>query len=127
MLKAAFPGSFDPPTLGHLNIIRVGEANLENLYRLRRCDAYGMAGIEPGGDFLLPLLSRVDAVLAGSNAFSLKDLAVSGRDLLAAGVKPGKYIGIILNELLETVVDDPESNIREKLLEIAGNLSKRYL
>ena len=22
MLKAAFPGSFDPPTLGHLNIIR---------------------------------------------------------------------------------------------------------
>ena len=22
MLKAAFPGSFDPPTLGHLNIIQ---------------------------------------------------------------------------------------------------------
>ncbi|GHV55051.1 HDIG domain-containing protein [Spirochaetia bacterium] len=108
-------------------IIRTGEENLENLYRLRRCDAYGMAGTEPGPDFLLPLLSRVDAVLAGSNAFSLKDLAVSGKDLLAAGVKPGKYIGIILNELLETVVDDPESNTREKLLEIAGNLNKRYL
>ncbi|GHU88610.1 HDIG domain-containing protein [Spirochaetia bacterium] len=108
-------------------IIRTGEENLENLYRLRLCDAYGMAGIEPGGDFLIPLLSRVDTVLVGSNAFSLKDLAVSGRDLLAAGVKPGKYIGIILNELLETVVDDPESNTREKLLEIAGNLNKRYI
>ncbi|GHV60587.1 HDIG domain-containing protein [Spirochaetia bacterium] len=108
-------------------IISAGEENLENLYRLRRCDAYGMAGTEPGGDFLLPLVRRVDTVLAGGNAFSLKDLAVSGRDLLAAGVKPGKNVGIILNELLETVVDDPDSNTREKLLEIAENLNKRYL
>ncbi|GHV93242.1 HDIG domain-containing protein [Spirochaetia bacterium] len=107
-------------------IIRAGEENLENLYRLRRADAYGMAGIEPAPDFLLPLVSRVDKALAGSRAFSLKDLAVSGKDLLAAGVRPGKEMGIILKELLETVVDDPDSNIREKLLEIAGNLNKRY-
>jgi putative nucleotidyltransferase with HDIG domain len=108
-------------------IIRAGEANLENLYRLRRADAYGMAGTEPGRDFLLPLVSRVDSVLAGSKVFSLKGLAVSGKDLMVAGIKPGKEMGIILNELLETVVDDPDSNTREKLMEIAGNLNRRYL
>ncbi|MDR2049215.1 MAG: polynucleotide adenylyltransferase, partial [Treponema sp.] len=55
-----------------------------------------------------------------------KDLAINGRDLLASGVAPGKHVGIILNELLEAVVEDPELNGREKLLEIAGNINKRY-
>jgi hypothetical protein len=71
-------------------------------------------------------MGRVDKVLAGSRAFSLKDLAVSGRDLMEAGVKPGRHMGIILKELFETVVDDPSLNTREKLLEIAVNINKRY-
>jgi hypothetical protein len=35
-------------------------------------------------------------------------------------------MGIILSELLEAVLDDPALNNKEKLLEIAGNLAKRY-
>ncbi|MDR2259236.1 MAG: CCA tRNA nucleotidyltransferase, partial [Treponema sp.] len=97
-------------------IIRAGEEHLENLYRLRRADSYAQAGIEPNPAALLPLVNRVDAALAGSRAFSLKDLAVSGKDLIAAGVQPGKHMGIILKELFETVVDDPSQNSREKLL-----------
>ena len=108
-------------------IIRAWEENLENLYRLRRADSCAQAGIKPAADSLLPLVSRVDGVLAGSRAFSLKDLAVSGKDLIAIGVKPGKHMGIILKELFETVVDDPAQNSREKLLEIAGNINKRYV
>ncbi|MDR0876674.1 MAG: HD domain-containing protein [Treponema sp.] len=107
-------------------IIRAGEEHLENLYRLRLSDAYGMAGTEPDKKLLLPLISRVDQIMAGSRAFSLKDLAITGKDLMETGVKPGKTMGIILNELLETVLDDPAQNTREKLLEIAGNLNKRY-
>jgi tRNA nucleotidyltransferase (CCA-adding enzyme) len=45
---------------------------------------------------------------------------------MAIGVKPGPHIGIILNELLESVLDDPELNTHEKLLEIAGKLNQRY-
>jgi putative nucleotidyltransferase with HDIG domain len=107
-------------------VIRAGEEHLENLYRLRRADAYGMTGTEPALDGLASLTSRVDAVMAGSKALSLKDLAVSGKDLMAAGIPPGKHMGIILGELLETVVDDPELNSREKLLEIAGKINQRY-
>ena len=104
-------------------IVRAGEDSLDNLYRLRRADAYATAANEPPADFLLPLVSRVDEVLRDSHAFSLKDLAVSGKDLMEAGIKPGKKMGIILNELLETVLDDPAQNTREKLLEIAGKIA----
>ena len=49
---------------------------------------------------------------------SLKDLAVTGSDLIAAGMEPGKELGLVLNELLEMVIENPELNTKEKLLEI---------
>jgi putative nucleotidyltransferase with HDIG domain len=106
-------------------IIRVGEKNLEDIYALRRSDAYGTTGIAPPPDMLLPLIRRVGAVLAQRQAFSLKDLAVSGKDLITINIKPGPGMGIILNELLEAAVDDPALNNREKLLEIAASLAAR--
>jgi tRNA nucleotidyltransferase/poly(A) polymerase len=107
-------------------IIRVGQENLENIYRLRRCDTYGMSGTEGTIEGLAALANRVDKVLAASRALSLKDLAISGNDLIAAGIKPGKHMGVILQELLETVVDDPDSNKPEILLNIALKFNERY-
>jgi tRNA nucleotidyltransferase/poly(A) polymerase len=103
-------------------IVRVGEDNLAKVYQLRRADAYATAAVEPPPDFLLPLARRTEKALGESRAFSLKDLAVSGKDLIATGIKPGKTLGIILNELLETVLDDPAQNTREALLKIAEKL-----
>jgi hypothetical protein len=106
-------------------IIRVGRENLEDMYALRRADAYAAAGVESPGA-IVPLIDRIDGVLARDNALSLRDLAVSGRDLMEIGVKSGKRMGIILKELLETALEDPALNTREKLLEIAGKLNGRY-
>ncbi|MDR1072308.1 MAG: HD domain-containing protein, partial [Treponema sp.] len=103
-------------------IIRVGEARLPNLYMLRHADAFATAGEPPRPDFLISLMDRVDRVLKEKEALSLKNLAVSGKDLIALGVKPGPRLGVILNELLEAVLDDPELNAKEKLLEIAGKM-----
>lgn len=47
---------------------------------------------------------------------SLKTLAVTGADLIAFGMKPGKELGDTLKELLEYVLDHPEENTKEKLL-----------
>ncbi|MDR2632112.1 MAG: HD domain-containing protein [Treponema sp.] len=107
-------------------IIRVGEEKLNNLYLLRRADAYATSAQELPRDFLLPLITRVDAVLAKSRALSLRDLPVSGKDLLGIGIKPGPPMGRILSALLEAVVEDPALNTRETLLTIAGNLKERY-
>ena len=107
-------------------IIRVGEESLAPLFALRRADAYGLAGNEPPPDFLLPFQQRIEEALRQGSALSLKDLAISGKDLIATGIPPGKHMGIILSELLEAVLDDPALNTREKLLEIAGKIGKRY-
>jgi putative nucleotidyltransferase with HDIG domain len=106
-------------------IARVGEENLAGIYQLRRADAYATAATEPGVNFLLPLGDRVEKVLNEKQAFSLKDLAVNGRDLIDIGVTPGKTIGIVLGELLETVLDDPAQNTRETLLAIAGKIKEK--
>ena len=107
-------------------IIRTGEDLLPELFDLRLADTAGMAGTEPDGAALLPFRERIEAVLAEKSALSLKDLAVNGTDLMERGVAPGKHVGIILGELLEAVIDDPALNSRETLLEIAGNINKRY-
>jgi tRNA nucleotidyltransferase (CCA-adding enzyme) len=54
-----------------------------------------------------------------SSPHRLRDLAVGGDDLLALGFRPGPAIGLALQTLLELVVDDPELNTRDALLEHA--------
>ena len=51
----------------------------------------------------------------------IKDLAVSGSDLINVGVKKGEDIGKCLNNLLEIVMDEPEKNKKETLLNIVKN------
>lgn len=47
---------------------------------------------------------------------SLKELAVTGKDLIDAGISPGPQMGEILNALLEEVLEDPEKNQKDYLL-----------
>lgn len=57
-----------------------------------------------------------EEILRDNECVSLKDLAVSGRDLIAAGMKPGPELGKVLQQLLDDVVETPEHNTREYLL-----------
>jgi len=50
----------------------------------------------------------------------LADLAVDGSDLIALGYSEGPELGAALDALLDAVVDDPELNTRDRLLERAG-------
>lgn len=59
----------------------------------------------------------VDEVLAAEQCFSLKDLAVNGRDLILLGVPQGSEIGRILKGLLELVLDEKLPNDKDALLE----------
>ena len=53
----------------------------------------------------------------------LKELAVTGADVIAAGVKPGKAVGEVLTQLLDLVLEDPEKNRREYLVEEIKKIS----
>ena len=49
--------------------------------------------------------------------FSLKDLAVNGKDLIEKGITPGKELGDILSAMLSDVLDEPSHNTKEYLLD----------
>lgn len=55
-------------------------------------------------------------IVQAGECISLKDLAVNGKDLINAGLKPGKELGSILNSLLSEVLENPEKNTRDYLL-----------
>ncbi len=55
-------------------------------------------------------------ILAQNQCLSLKDLAVTGHDLIDAGMQPGKEVGSTLSRLLELVLENPECNTKEYLL-----------
>lgn len=60
-----------------------------------------------------------------NQCISLKDLAISGADLIDAGFRPGKEIGTTLDKLLDAVLDNPKLNTKEQLLELSKNLLTR--
>jgi tRNA nucleotidyltransferase/poly(A) polymerase len=111
-------------------IIKIGKENLNDLIDLRLADMYGKYN-QPvrlhdsqACKLLIELKDRVSALLEQDNALSLKDLKINGNDLILLGVK-GRQIGIILNDLFQTVIDDPKMNTKEKLLEISKNLIEK--
>lgn len=53
--------------------------------------------------------------LLNDECVTLRQMAVSGRDLMALGMKPGRELGSMLSELLEYVIDDPERNRKDIL------------
>ncbi len=109
-------------------LVRVGIENVEDLFDLRFADMYGKYNEDirihdsPAIALLLEFKDRIKEIYDQEGEVSLKSLAVNGRDLMAEGIPGGKHLGFILNELLETVLDDPSMNQREELLKIARNI-----
>ncbi len=59
-----------------------------------------------------------NTVIAEKDCLSLKELAVTGSDLLAIGMKPGREMGLTLHKLLEVVLEEPEHNQKDYLLSL---------
>ncbi|PYP52168.1 MAG: hypothetical protein DMD45_05460 [Gemmatimonadetes bacterium] len=64
----------------------------------------------------VPLPGVVSSIRAAKDPLTLKDLAVTGDDLIAAGVRAGPEVGETLARLLADVLEDPTRNTREQLL-----------
>ena len=97
---------------------RFGEKDLRALIRIHRADriATGYSSPEREDRRMKERLDALDALLAEQPCFTLKDLAVNGRDLQAEGLR-GKEIGETLQRLLEAVMDGTLENTRDVLLQ----------
>ncbi len=114
-----------PPTLPAARrwLGRLGEEALRDLLALQRGDTLGHAP-----DCQPPRLARldqwealVDQVLAEGDCFTLRDLAINGNDLLAAGFQAGPELGRALRHLLGEVQEGRLENDKAVLLDEARN------
>lgn len=60
--------------------------------------------------------ARYREIVEAGQCVSLKELAISGKDLIEAGMEPGKEIGETLKKMLSLVIEHPELNTKEELL-----------
>lgn len=107
-------------------IARVGRDAIDDQLRLARADrcAYG-ARTAPALD---ELEDRLTAILRSNAPLTMSDLAIDGRDVMTElQLKPGPVVGIVLRELYETVLDNPEQNERGTLLAIAKEFVRQRL
>ena len=72
------------------------------------------------GDLLLQVVMHAQ-IAAEEGRFTLRDLAVNGRDLMDAGIEAGPKMKEILSQLLDLVLSEQLPNEKESLLAHAQN------
>lgn len=99
-------------------VYKIGEDIMPMLFPVKQADMDAQSDYkrEEKQQLLDELIKVYGKVLEEKDCVSLKTLAVTGSDLIAAGIKPGKEIGEILNRLLQLVIDHPEYNTKEYLM-----------
>lgn len=99
----------------------MGEEYFDRFAEIKRADILGQSDYNRESSIeTLELIKKYhDEIMEEGNALSIGDLAVKGKDLIELGIKPGPEMGAILKGMLEKVLDAPEYNTREKLLEYA--------
>ena len=103
---------------------KIGEKQFRRLLQVKKADNKAQ-NLELSSDRIKELSeieALIDEVLQEDECFSLKDLAVNGKDLIGVGYKSGKELGNTLNKLLQLVIDGDCPNEKEKLLQEAGSL-----
>lgn len=105
-------------------VSRLGAQTVERLIQLHKADTLGQA---PCCLYRLAVYDGVAAVLKElleeESCFSLRDLAVDGRDMMALGLE-GRQIGRALSACLAAVIEEALPNERNALLEWTKNKMK---
>ena len=97
---------------------QLGPEAFFQLLEVKRADGMGQR-LEKVKDRLLELdeiRAKAEQILAEGQCLTVKDLAVNGRDVMAAGVEPGPEVGRMLKGLLERALNGELPNERDALL-----------
>ncbi len=97
---------------------RIGVQQYPALFAVKRADILAQSEYQRGQK--LAYMADYERLYAQirekEQCLTIKELAINGSDLIAAGMKPGKELGAVLKQLLELVLDTPELNTKEQLL-----------
>ena len=98
----------------------VGKNNISLLFKLQRADINSLDNPKIFLDKVNYTEKLTNEILENNEPLTIKDLDISGEDLISnLGLKPGKIIGDTLNYILDKVLEDPNLNSKEILLNLA--------
>ena len=107
---------------------KYGQQAMEDLLKLKMADALAhskekvqqLVEIDKNEQLLFDTVTKEE-----KPQYTLKDLEISGKDILDLGVKQGKRVGEILNYLHDKVLENPKNNNKEYLLDLARECIKK--
>lgn len=108
---------------------QLGEELFPMYLAVRRADTLAQSGYLRKDK--LERIDRIEAeyqeIMRKNECFSLKTLAITGKDLIRLGISPGKEIGELLNMALELVIENPSLNNKAYLMNVmATEHAKRW-
>ena len=116
------PGSGEADETRRRWLARVGPGRMPDLVRW----AGARARIEGDPGEVARAARALRETLAAGSPLTVGDLAISGRDLIGLGLKPGPHFGVILEALLDRVLADPGANEEERLRSWALELAEAH-
>ncbi len=124
----------DRPPMDNMALVRrrISEIGLENMpmmIEIKRADILGQSDYNFASKmgYVDDLEKAYLEIIEKNHCVSKKDMAVNGKDLLALGMKQGKEMGILLDLLFDAVINDPNLNEKEKLIQLANKLATPFI
>lgn len=107
-------------------MVKVGPELFPYLLQVKRADmlAQSMYRREEKEEELKELTHIYETILQEKDCLSLKDMAISGQDLIQLGMKPGKELGETLQMLFSYVLENPTDNKKETLIKYLNTCNK---
>lgn len=99
-------------------LFKIGEERFRQLLRVKYADiiAQDISCRDERLDNLKAVEGCLECVIEQQQCFSLKDLKVNGRDIIAVGVPQGVQVGIVLNKLMDMVINEEIENDYDMLI-----------
>ena len=106
------------------SVHKIGKDIYEQYLQLAYADFQGKSdyGRKKGFDKYLYTCQQFKYIMDNNICTCKAEMAVSGKDLIEIGCPKGEIIGTVLDELLAKVLDNPQLNERETLLNIASKM-----
>lgn len=125
-------GHDDNPPVTERNVrravVRLGKKAYPAIFAVKRADVLAQSKYRQAEklQYIEEYEACYNRIMEKEQCLSLKDLAVTGSDLIAEGIKPGPGLGQILQELFDLVLEDPEKNEKEYLLAKGRDLYRNH-
>lgn len=105
-------------------LAKLGRDNFNDFILVKKADMAGQSDYhkEERLEQIAYMEEIYKQIIDENHALHVTDLVIGGKELMDLGVQPGRQIGEILNALLQEVIDEPEKNNEQYLLQRAANM-----